>query len=285
MENLKTERSAILAASQANCIIEPLTLFGSEWRSYTGITQPFPPHAHDHYVIGVVRKGRRRLVWNGRECSLAPGDIVVFNPGDVHGCTQVSHELFAYDSIVLPRSIFGSAALPGPLHRTPAARAAFDELAHSARQAKSGKSMKAATQVFSDELLTLADEMPDAIDRAPSNAAAHRRNRAAALHAYGHLRGHMINPRSVSMLATDERISDYALIRAYKREFFITPSQHLLSMRVDFARDLLASGANPAEAAAEAGFSDQAHLTRAFKQRIGSTPAAYRAMSQGDQIR
>jgi AraC-like DNA-binding protein len=33
----------------------------------------------------------------------------------------------------------------------------------------------------------------------------------------------------------------------------------------------------PADAAAEAGFSDQSHMTRAFVRQLGVTPARYRA--------
>lgn len=58
--------------------------------------------------------------------------------------------------------------------------------------------------------------------------------------------------------------------------YSITPIQHLISLRTEEACRLLAAGELPAEVAREAGFADQAHLTRAFKQRMGTTPAAYR---------
>lgn len=45
--------------------------------------------------------------------------------------------------------------------------------------------------------------------------------------------------------------------------------RYLTSLRVESAREALASGASCAEAALAAGFSDQAHLTRAFKERLG----------------
>ena len=43
------------------------------------------------------------------------------------------------------------------------------------------------------------------------------------------------------------------------------------------ARGLLSEGVSPALAAAEAGFADQAHLTRWFRRYYGVTPGAYRA--------
>ena len=88
-------------------------------------------------------------------------------------------------------------------------------------------------------------------------------------------------PEPLAELARRSGVSESSLIRAYKNAFGITPAQHLLSMRVDFARHLLARGMAPADAAAKAGFSDQAHLKRTFRQRIGATPGAYRAMVAG----
>ena len=96
------------------CDIIPIEAVGQR-RAYRGIAQPFAAHAHDHYVIGLVEDGRRRLVCNDREYLLAPGDLFVFNPGDVHGCTQASEAWFAFDSITIAKEIFNSTALQGPV--------------------------------------------------------------------------------------------------------------------------------------------------------------------------
>ena len=253
------------------CTVAPLALAGCERRRYAGVAQPFAAHAHSHYVVGIVREGRRRLVCNGSGYGLAPGDVIVFNPGDVHGCVQDGDGLFAYDSLAIPAAVFDDAPLPGPVLEGPGARAALERLMRAAEDASGEDGVKAAARSFRDTLLSGTAPAP----KPPAPG----RNRSAALRAYGHLRGHIACPEPVGELARREELSPYALIRAYKREFSITPAQHLLSLRVDAARDLLARGASPAEAAARAGFSDQAHLTRAFRQRIGSTPAAYRSMA------
>lgn len=92
------------------------------------------------------------------------------------------------------------------------------------------------------------------------------------------LRKGLSDPIDLRTVATREGISEYALIRAFRRCYAITPIQHLISLRTERACGLLAAGELPADAAQEAGFADQAHLTRAFKQRMGTTPAAYRKM-------
>lgn len=259
------------------CTIETLVHAGCESRGYSGFVQSFLPHAHAHYVIGVVRSGNRRLLCNGQEYELATGDVIAFNPGDVHGCVQDGESLFSYDSLAVPEALLDSHPLPGPVLAAPIAQTAYRRLSRNLRKAMAEDDARHALRAFRDDVSEGADLQ---LDSSRSG-----RNRTAALRVYAHLRGHLASPASIGTLAQHEGLSEYALIRAYKRVFCITPAQHLLSMRVDLARDLLACGMSPTAAAMEAGFSDQAHLTRAFKQRIGVTPAAYRLMAQGDDER
>lgn len=259
-----------------SCVVKPLRHLEGERRIYRGLLQPFAPHSHSHYAIGLIRRGMRTLECNGQAHALVPGDVVVFNPGDVHGCVQSGEGAFAYDSFALPARAFGSAGFAGPVLRDHDARDAFAAFADAMERAADRHEAEDALLVLRDALL--GDGVAESIASVP------RRNREAALRTYAYLRGHMADPVAVGELAQREGISEYALIRAYRREFSITPSQHLLSMRVDCARDLLVRGVSPADVAAATGFSDQAHLTRAFKQRIGSTPAAYRAMAAGGDV-
>jgi len=70
------------------------------------------------------------------------------------------------------------------------------------------------------------------------------------------------------------------LVRAFGREFGISPHQYVTSRRVDFARRLLLDGLPPSLAAAEAGFYDQSHLARHFKQMLGTSPGRYARSGQ-----
>jgi len=67
------------------------------------------------------------------------------------------------------------------------------------------------------------------------------------------------------------------LVRAFSGAYGIPPHRYVVGRRVDFARHLLLRGRTPAQAAAEAGFHDQAHLTRHFRRTLGVTPAAFAA--------
>jgi AraC-like DNA-binding protein len=78
-------------------------------------------------------------------------------------------------------------------------------------------------------------------------------------------------------LAAVARLPRHQLIRAFRRDTGFTPHAYLIHRRVLAAKSLLRAGALPSDAAADVGFFDQSHLTRAFKARLGVTPGAYRA--------
>jgi AraC-like DNA-binding protein len=65
-------------------------------------------------------------------------------------------------------------------------------------------------------------------------------------------------------------------VRAFCQAYGLAPSDYQRQLRVRVARKLLARDLPPSVAAAEAGFADQAHLTRWFRRYYGVTPGAYR---------
>ncbi|WP_147917001.1 AraC family transcriptional regulator [Ruania zhangjianzhongii] len=65
------------------------------------------------------------------------------------------------------------------------------------------------------------------------------------------------------------------LVRAFSDAYGIPPHRYVIGRRVDAARRLLLTGMSPANAAAAAGFYDQAHLTRHFRKLLGVTPVDF----------
>lgn len=83
------------------------------------------------------------------------------------------------------------------------------------------------------------------------------------------------SPVNLTELASLSGMSRYQLIRGFVREVGTTPHAYLLQRRVLLARQLLALGQSIVEAATNAGFADQSHLTRAFVRQFGVTPGRY----------
>jgi AraC-like DNA-binding protein len=71
--------------------------------------------------------------------------------------------------------------------------------------------------------------------------------------------------------------------RRMKKVFHLSPGQYVMKVRIQAAAELLAQGDQPIAAIAdEAGFCDQAALSRHFKQVTGLSPAAYRRWARGE---
>ncbi|MGV0912292.1 helix-turn-helix domain-containing protein [Martelella sp. FOR1707] len=82
---------------------------------------------------------------------------------------------------------------------------------------------------------------------------------------------------TVAEMAETVGLSESWFSEVFRQTTGKTPLQWQLARRVERAKDLLVgSDISVADAAAELGFSDQAHLTRVFRQVTGETPAAWR---------
>lgn len=85
---------------------------------------------------------------------------------------------------------------------------------------------------------------------------------------------------SLAELAQQAGITEAHLCRVFKHAVGRSPHQYLIDIRLDRARELLASGALPMSRVAEkSGFAGQSQFARAFRHRFGETPSSFRRRS------
>jgi AraC family transcriptional regulator len=76
------------------------------------------------------------------------------------------------------------------------------------------------------------------------------------------------------------------LARTFRQHFRCTAGDYQRRVRLDRARQLLATSATPlVEIALALGYADQSHFAAAFKRYTGMTPAAFRKASQAQSQR
>lgn len=251
---------------------------------FTGIDQPFPNHFHDYYVIGLVESGERRLTCKNREYAIGPGDILVFNPGDSHGCGQSDGGTFDYRGLNLSRDamlswseeLTGRRTLPRfspPVLRDP-------ELAGSLRRLHR-KMMEGAQDLEKEELLLLL--LTQLIQQYGQPFSASLPDCGEALRrACGYMEAHFSEPIRLDQLCQCSGLSKSTLLRAFTSAMGVTPYRYLQALRIGKAKELLEQGVPPVEAALRTGFSDQSHFSNSFHRFIGLSPAAYRRIFQED---
>ena len=77
---------------------------------FEGTQQPFPNHFHEYFVIGFVEDGERCLFCRNQEYVIKKGNIVLFNPGDNHGCVQNDGGAFDYRGLDISRTVMSDFA-------------------------------------------------------------------------------------------------------------------------------------------------------------------------------
>lgn len=82
-------------------------------------------------------------------------------------------------------------------------------------------------------------------------------------------------------LAAGANVHPTHLGRVFRRHYGVSIAAYLRRLRLDRAAAKLAGSDTPvARIAAEEGFADQSHFTRAFKRHTGVTPARYRLLTR-----
>ena len=92
-----------------------------------------------------------------------------------------------------------------------------------------------------------------------------------------HIDGNIDQRISVEALAKLANLSVCYFVRAFKQSVGVTPHDYLIRRRVERAMELLSDTNMPlSEIALAAGFADQSHCARRFRQHVGMSPRDYR---------
>ena len=88
-------------------------------------------------------------------------------------------------------------------------------------------------------------------------------------------------PLPVERLAAEASLGVSQFSRAFKDSFGVAPHAWVLARRLDLACRLMTETDDTlARIALRCGLADQAHLTRLFRSRLGTTPGAWRRLAR-----
>lgn len=77
---------------------------------------------------------------------------------------------------------------------------------------------------------------------------------------------------NMDMICTEAGISATVFRQLFKKYYEKTPTEYITSLRLEYARSLLSSGASVESATYESGFNDPKYFARVVKKHFGSTP-------------
>lgn len=237
----------------------------------------FPPHAQDTVVIGVVEQGQIEVQSGGHTLTVAEDDVLVIPSGVVHGAHSASDERWTYRALYLLPSQWASIAeaigLRGVGHAAHALRC--PNLQRSLRLLHARLSESRAGESNCRHVLGAVAEEVAAVEASHEDPLA--REVASAIERVRLALDAAVGRRvSLSEMARLAGLSRFHFLRAFTRAYGVTPYAYSVNQRVMAARRLLVRGRPISMAALEAGFADQAHLTRVFLRTVGVTPGEYR---------
>ncbi|MGY3171796.1 AraC-like DNA-binding protein [Pseudomonas sp. TE12234] len=237
-------------------------------------------HAHEHFSIGAITAGRSTYIHEQSQFEVSTGTVVLMNPGDVHACnpiddqpwsylmlyvetewlTDLQHQLGFSDDLAFRRFALTHTADASLFDGL---KALYEVLVDPQQDVL--RKQSTAVEFFSDVQLRLNPTDP------PLREPNFKLERAADF-----IRDHCTQMLKLEDICEAAQLSPSYLIRAFKQHYGMTPHAFLVNRRIQFARDQLRHGKLIADVALEAGFADQAHFQRAFKQHLAATPGQYR---------
>ncbi len=232
----------------------------------------FDLHRHDTYAVGITCSGVQAFRYRGAQRIALPGQLHVLHPDELHDGGPATEEGFRYRIVYVEPDLIRRALDDAPLpfvddpvqSATPAASEIVRLLTDIDEPISDLGSAEIAASV-ADVLQALAG---------PTGSSEPIALRAVEL-VRDHLAAHANEQTPAAELERIAGLDRFAIARHFRRAFGTSPDRYRTMRRLDLARAAIARGVPLVRAAAEAGFSDQSHLTRQFKQAFGITPGTW----------
>lgn len=231
---------------------------------------------HETYTSSIVREGIRAWECNGERLMTQPGIVIAWQPGDVHQCLEA--KAISQRGMLVPphllEEIADEAGFKGPFDvkirqlKDPNAYAVQDRFYRNL----DGPSTRLERQTLFLEAIRKLLATSFALRASGSSGAPEPQEVERARR---HIEKHFLRNIDLAELAEVAGVNRFRLLRAFKARFGCPPHAYLIDRKLARARQLLAKGLSPAEAAADVGFADQSHLTRHFKRFFGATPGTW----------
>lgn len=241
----------------------------------------FREHTHHAYSIGFLESGRTVFSLENTPYAARGGQMVFIEPETAHACNPDAESNMAYHMFYVDPPWLSSVA--SEVFGRPVDRVAFPRpVADDPELLAQWRSLHQAIMDGADRLekeSLLVQGLADVIARhaemgGPPEPVA---NEAAVDRVKTHLAANMARKVSLDELSSVAHLSRYHLLRVFQASTGLPPHAYQNQLRVDLCKELLARGTPISEAAVEAGFADQSHFSRVFRQYTGATPSQYRA--------
>lgn len=239
----------------------------------------YDPHRHDTYAIGHTLSGVQSFRYRGAMRHSLPGGTLVLHPDEMHDGHAGTDVGFRYRMIYVEPALLQSALGGKPLPFIEHAISHDPRLFAATRRLLQEDSDHRDALARDDALFDLANALQAA---AGARRSRHVADFPAAERARQYLHDMFGNGGGVGItldaLAEAAGRDRWQLCRDFRVLYGTSPYRYLTQRRLELARNLMSSGTRILDAALLAGFADQSHMTRHFKQSYGLPPGRWSDM-------
>ena len=259
--------------------LDGLEIFTGSFDSHS-----FKPHFHESYTIIFVLEGTGDYSTKNKQLVVPSGSSLVLKPYEVHTGKPTSGEGWRFLSAYIPQSLVesayqnykgndGSEGLNQPVFREH--RLDCPQLFQIGTQTFTaileGNNSSLAKQQI-EQFLKVLFHVGDKINE-PEHQRVIRES-VNLVKDYLHL--HYAKEISIEHLCNLSGLTEFSLIKSFKKYFELPPHQYLINLRVEKAKKLLKQTSSSTHIAYEVGFYDQSHFIRHFKNIVGITPKKFK---------
>ena len=240
-------------------------------------------HWHSTFGIGFIERGAHRSMSSRGTVDAHAEEVITCNPGEVHDGRPLGGPSRRWRMAYVEPMVMASMAsgvgmsavevqLTRPVIRDKTLASALRRLLQRLERWSATSPPTRDGPLACEESLVLACGL---VLRDHSTADPGREASGDVRRARERVADDLGNPPSLSELATLVGLSKYQLLRRFERAYGMTPHEWLRQVRVERARASIRGGTSLAQVAADCGFADQGHMTRAFVAHFGFTPGAW----------
>lgn len=238
----------------------------SETRFARGVFLPL--HRHDDAYLTFVLSGAYRERASGQTRDCEARTLVLHPAGDTHEDDFAQKPTRCLNAVLAPSFVRKLGVAGAALHRggvvaAPQLAMIGDRIATELRAPDAGTPMIVEGLLLELFGLLARDGVP-------------RRTPVWLAEAHAILGRSFAGKPALATLAAEVGVHPVSLARAFRHRYGVSVGEHVRALRVAYARERIANGAELSAIATEAGFADQSHFTRTFRKVLGVSPAEYR---------
>lgn len=244
----------------------------------------YAPHSHTQWSLGAITEGESTFLYRDDQYWISAGTLVLMNPGWVHACNPIDNKPWAYlmlyvDTDWLTRLRYEAGLLDGPRWQDISTAVISDSTWYEGycRMVSCLLDPQRGLLDKQSEVVEYLSALMHELAGQPARSLSKAPHILQELAAY--LDDNATEDVSLDALCDRSGYSPGHLIRAFKQHFGLTPHAYLINRRIQLGQLELKCGKPIAEAALNAGFTDQPHFQRTFKRLVAATPNQYRQSS------